>query len=155
MAYGDPRGSMDDFGNVGAAGIGERGFSRGNPRDSYGGGDRNSLMGPNDGRLRGMILQMLQSKGLAQGGLPFQFGAPPSQVTPNFMPQITPPGGMPQGQGPQNLNDLYGMYGVGANAPMPQAPTLPPPPPPQQPPPQGIPGGFGGLPFSQTGLRRF
>ena len=90
--------------------------------------------GPLRGPLRGMdindILAALRGGGQdSQGGtsFPFQFGMPPSQVTPNFMPQIAPPGGMPQGQGPQNLNDLYGLYGVAPNAPMP-----------------AVPGGFGG-----------
>lgn len=134
--------------------------------------------GISQAQLMQLMQQFMQSGGFkpTEGGLPFQFGAPPSQVTPNFMPQITPPGGMPPpGQGPQNMNDLYGMYGVGANAPMPQAPTLPPPPPPppasEAPPQQGprrggwrfprrggdgytppgrFPGGFGTLPFSQV-----
>ena len=78
------------------------------------------------------ILTGLQQRGIDRGGasggsFPFQFGMPPSQVTPNFMPQIAPPGGMPQGQGPQNINDLYSLYGVAPNAPMP-----------------AVPGGFGG-----------
>ena len=78
------------------------------------------------------ILSALKQQGIDLGGgqggdpippFPFQFGLPPSQVTPNFMPQIAPPGGMPPpGQGPQNLNDLYGLYGVAPNAPMPAMP---------------------------------
>jgi hypothetical protein len=63
-------------------------------------------------------------QGSSGGGFPFQFGMPPSQMTPNFMPQIAPPGGMPS-QGPQNLNDLYSLYGVAPNAPMPAAPPMP------------------------------
>jgi hypothetical protein len=46
------------------------------------------------------------------GQQPFQF-APPSPQ--GAMPQIAPPGGMPS-QGPQNINELYSLYGVGPGA---------------------------------------
>ena len=121
-----------------------------------GGLDINSLLA---------ALQQGGQGGQGAGGFPFQFGMPPSQVTPNFMPQITPPGGMPTEQGPQNLNDLYGLYGVAPNAPMPVAPPGPsaatapaPSPPPVAPPPYmtvppgenirnitPFPGGLGGF----------
>lgn len=97
--------------------------------DTRDGGNWGGMGGGRGGGISmGAIMRYLQQNGIGGGQQGFQF-APPAQGN---MPQIAPPGGMPQGQGPQNINDLYSLYGSGPSQAMPQ----------QAAPPQ-YPGGFG------------
>ena len=117
------------------------GFSGGGYNTVAGGGDRGGILGGGMtmADIQGLLDQYMRANTPGTGDFPFMFGMPPSQMTPNFMPQIAPPN---QGN-PQNLNDLYAMYGAAPNAPMPSAPpSVPPQPPPQAPtqlPPQALP----------------
>lgn len=118
---------------AGYGGYGGGGYN-GNPRgesSGFSGGGWNSVTEGGGGnpmrrgdRLMGLLRNNPQLMEVVKNNFPFMFGIPSSQVTPNFMPQITPP----QAGNPQNLNDLYSMYGVGANQPMPVTPNVPPPP---------------------------
>jgi hypothetical protein len=88
--------------------------------DTRDGGGRGGF-GGQGGYSMNNIMDLLRRYGAGQQQ-PFQFAPPPSQGN---MPQIAPPGGMPS-QGPQNINDLYSLYGATPNTPMPAPAQAPP-----------------------------
>lgn len=91
-------------------------YGGGNPRDI----GQNDILQRFFGRMPfGGMFNGAQAPSMPQ--FPFMFGIPPSQLTPSFMPQIAPPN---MGN-PMNVNDLYSMYGVGPNQPMPVVPNVP------------------------------
>lgn len=88
----------------------------GNPRDGYEGSGSAGLLNLPYRRVRNPAPIPVAPR----PQFPFMFGIPPSQMTPNFMPQIAPPSmGNPNMGNPMNLEQLYSLYGVGLNQPMP------------------------------------